>query len=660
MKNKQNTEDPKPWFKKNIFIFIAISLLFLFVIKLLDQNSSQKDLSYSEFQELMQSNPPSVKRLLILRNPEGYAISAYLASSSESNSTPFSFHTNEIIYQTQAPASNEFNSLVEEWTKQGIQIQFKRKSAWQSWITSLLPFLIIFGIFWFIYSRQSQGGAGGNKGIFSFGKVRMNEPEQSTVTFNQVAGCEEAKQDLEEIIGFLEDPERFSNLGAKIPKGALLLGPPGTGKTLLAKAASGEAKVPFFSISGSDFVEMFVGIGASRVRNLFEQAKKSAPCVVFIDEIDAVGRKRGSGVGGGHDEREQTLNQLLVEMDGFANNLGIIILAATNRPDVLDPALLRPGRFDRQIVVDAPDSKGREAILNIHLALRQVPIDDSVVVSNIAKGTPGLVGADLENLINEACLLAARFNKKEVSMIDFEEAKDKIMIGTERVSRILSDEERKITAYHEAGHALITNLVKNKDPLHKVTIIPRGSALGITFSLPEKDQYTISADYILDRIAILMGGREAEYLFFKHRTTGASNDIQVATNLARRFVCEYGMSEQLGPLNYSSQQENSFLEQGVIQNAQYSSVTVQEIDTEIRNIITTQMERVKQLITKHKKKLVNLAEALLEHETLESDEIQLAFAGKTIKNAKKSRNLVDYKKKILKKSTKIVKDKAYE
>ena len=636
--SKTPPQTPQPWYKKNLFIFLVAFIIFLIVIKFLDAGSSQKGISYTEFKDLMNSNPPTVQKLVLQRNPEGYQVSVHLPNIQKDNSL---FNSKQNVLKLQVPASNEFNNLIEQWSK-NIEVQFKRKSEWQGWLSSLLPFIIIFAVFWFIYTRQSQGSNG--KGIFSFGKIKISQSTSSDVTFNQVAGCEEAKQDLQEIIEFLKAPSKFVSLGAKIPKGALLLGSPGTGKTLLAKAASGEAKVPFFSISGSDFVEMFVGVGASRVRNLFEEAKKSSPCIIFIDEIDAVGRHRGSGVGGGHDEREQTLNQLLVEMDGFSSNLGIIILAATNRPDVLDPALLRPGRFDRQIIVDPPDSKGREAILNIHLALRQTPLDSNVDLTKIAKGTPGLVGADLENLINEAALLAARFNKKEVSMVDFEEAKDKIMIGTERLSRILTDEERKVIAYHEAGHALITELVKYKDPLHKVTIIPRGQALGITFSLPEKDQYMISADYILDRIAITMGGRESEHLFFKHRTTGASNDIQVATDLARRFVCEYGMSEKIGPLNYNTKQENIFLGKGLGQSQTFSDKMNETIDLEIKKIVTTQMERVKELIAKHKKKLINLAEALLEHETLEGEEIQLAFKGKKISSAKKSRTALKVQK----------------
>jgi len=505
-------------------------------------------------------------------------------------------------------------------------------------VGSILPFLIILGILWFLTFRQSAGG--GPRGIFSFGKsnARMANIENPEITFADVAGCDEAKTDLQEIIDFLKNPDRFSTLGGKIPKGALLLGPPGTGKTLLAKAVAGEAAVPFFSMSGSDFVEMFVGVGASRVRDLFEQGKKNAPCILFIDEIDAVGRHRGAGLGGGHDEREQTLNQLLVEMDGFSHSMGVIVIAATNRPDVLDPALLRPGRFDRQIVVDAPDSKGRLEILRVHIEKRKVPLSDDVLLENIAKGTPGLVGADIENLVNEACLMAARFSNKKVSMIDFEEAKDKIMLGTERVSRIIPEEEKRTTAYHEAGHALVTTLVSHADPLHKVTIIPRGRALGVTFSLPKQDVYTMEAEKVVDRIAILMAGRAAEWLMFQQRNTGAANDIQVATDLARRYVCEWGMSEKLGPLAYGKKQEEVFLGKDLNQQKNYSEATAIEIDREIRDLIDSQSSRALKLIEENKSKLINLAEALLEHETLEGEEILLAMEGKIIEGAHKSRS----------------------
>jgi cell division protease FtsH len=452
-----------------------------------------------------------------------------------------------------------------------------------------------------------------------------------------VAGADEAKQELVEVIEFLKDPTKFSRLGGRIPKGVLLLGPPGTGKTLLAKAVAGEADVPFFSMSGSDFVEMFVGVGASRVRDLFEQGKKNAPCIIFIDEIDAVGRHRGAGLGGGHDEREQTLNQLLVEMDGFSSNEGVILIAATNRADVLDPALLRPGRFDRQVVVDLPDSKGREGILKVHLDKRKVPLRDDVDVAKLGKGTPGLSGADLENLVNEACLLAARFGGNQVAMIDFEEAKDKIMIGSERLSRIITDDEKKTTAYHEAGHAVISLQVKYSDPLHKITIIPRGRALGITFQLPEKDMYTVDSRFILDKIAILMGGRGAELLLFGQKNTGASNDIERATELARKYVCEWGMSE-LGPLSYGKKQEEIFLGREINQHRDYSEATAILIDQEVRKIVEGQMQRVMDLLTEHKQKLINLAEALLEHEVLETEEILKAVGGEPLTDTRKSRS----------------------
>ena len=496
-------------------------------------------------------------------------------------------------------------------------------SGW-GWLVLInaLPFLLLIGFLAFTL-RQMQ--AGGNKAL-SFGKSRAKllNNQQKRVTFKDVAGVEEAKEELQEIIEFLKDPQKFQKLGGKIPKGVLMVGPPGTGKTLLAKAVAGEANVPFFSISGSDFVEMFVGVGASRVRDLFEQGKKNAPCIIFIDEIDAVGRHRGAGLGGGHDEREQTLNQLLVEMDGFESNDGVILMASTNRPDVLDPALLRPGRFDRRVVVGRPDVRGREGILKVHT--RKIPLDEGVDISVIARGTPGFTGADLANIVNEAALNAARYNKKVVTMSDFEIAKDKVLMGAERKSMVISDDEKRITAYHEAGHTLVGLKVPNIDPVHKVTIIPRGMALGVTMYLPEKDRRSATKDYLLGQIATAMGGRIAEDVFIGSITTGAANDIERATEVARAMVCEYGMSE-LGPLTFGKKEEQIFLGREIAQHRDYSEDTAIKIDNEVKKIIGGQYERARTIILENRDSLVRLAEALLEHETLDAVQIRRVVAG---------------------------------
>jgi cell division protease FtsH len=486
----------------------------------------------------------------------------------------------------------------------------------------LLPFVLIFG-FWIFMLRQMQSG--GNKAL-SFGKSRAKllSNQQKRVTFKDVAGVEEAKEELQEIIEFLKEPQKFQKLGGRIPKGVLMMGPPGTGKTLLARAIAGEANVPFFSISGSDFVEMFVGVGASRVRDLFEQGKKNAPCIIFIDEIDAVGRHRGAGLGGGHDEREQTLNQLLVEMDGFESNDGVILIASTNRPDVLDPALLRPGRFDRRVVVSRPDVRGREGILKVHT--RKIPLGEDVDISVIARGTPGFTGADLANLVNEAALNAARYNKKVVSMADFELAKDKVLMGAERKSMVISNEEKRVTAYHEAGHTLVGLKVPNADPVHKVTIIPRGMALGVTQQLPEGDRHNYTKDYLLGQISILMGGRIAEETFLGSITTGASNDIEKATELARAMVCEYGMSE-LGPLTFGKKEEQIFLGREIAQHRDYSEETSIRIDSEVRKIVTEQYERARKILEENRDTMIRLAENLLEHESLDGVQIRRIVAG---------------------------------
>ena len=526
---------------------------------------------------------------------------------------------------------------VKIWNEKNIKYTFvKESSEWFTVIIGFLPWLILFAVWIFIFRRMQGGGAGGTKGIFNFGKSKAKLISESAIkiTFKDVAGADEAKQELEEIIEFLREPGKFQKLGGKIPRGVLLLGPPGTGKTLLARAVAGEAGVPFFSISGADFVEMFVGVGASRVRDLFDQGKKNAPCIIFIDEIDAVGRHRGAGLGGGHDEREQTLNQLLVEMDGFEQNSGVIIIVATNRPDVLDPALLRPGRFDRQVVVDRPDVKGREGILKVHT--RKIPLDPNVDLSVLAKGTPGLAGAELANMVNEAALLAARKNKKTVSMDDFEESKDKVMMGMERKSMIISEEEKKITAYHEIGHVLVAKMLPEADPVHKVTIIPRGRALGVTTYLPVDEKHTYSKDYLEAMITYALGGRAAEKIVFNRFTTGAGNDIEKATSIARKMVCEWGMSEKLGPLSYGAKEEQIFLGREIQKHKDYSEQTAQEIDSEIKNIIISCMNRAELVLSENIEHLHKLSKELLEREILDSEEIDKILNGEDLPPIKRN------------------------
>jgi len=530
-------------------------------------------------------------------------------------------------FKTILPFIND--DMVAKWQAQNINVEFKEQSP--NWIgmllTSVLPWVILIAIWIFIMRRMS---AGNNKGIFSFGKSRAKllTEGHSKVTFDDVAGGDEAKEELQEIIQFLKDPKKFQRLGGRIPKGALLVGPPGTGKTLMARAVAGEAAVPFFSMSGADFVEMFVGVGASRVRDLFEQGKKSAPCIIFIDEIDAVGRQRGAGLGGGHDEREQTLNQLLVEMDGFESNEGVILIAATNRPDVLDPALLRPGRFDRQIVVDRPDVRGREGILRVHC--RKIPLAADVDLNVLAKGTPGLAGADLANLVNEAALLAARRDADKVHMIDFEDAKDKVMMGTERRSMLISDEEKKLTAYHEAGHVLVAKLTPGSDPVHKVTIIPRGRALGVTHYLPIDEKHSWAKKYIENKMIHLMGGRAAETLVFDDYTNGAAQDIKQITEIARRMVCEWGMSEKIGPLSLSNRDHEVFLGRDFSTQKEYSDATALEIDREIKQLVMKAQNTALNLLKNNMDKLHLLANALLEHEILDGEEIDKVLDGKTL------------------------------
>ena len=519
-------------------------------------------------------------------------------------------------------------TVVKEWNEKDIRFTItKEDNTWMNALLSVLPWVLLF-VVWLIIMRRMQGI--GTKGIFSFGKSRAKSINEGSpkVTFQDVAGADEAKMELQEIIEFLKEPTKFQRLGGKIPRGVLLLGPPGTGKTLLARAVAGEAGVPFFSISGAEFVEMFVGVGASRVRDLFETGKKNAPAIIFIDEIDAVGRHRGAGLGGGHDEREQTLNQLLVEMDGFEQNSGVIIIAATNRPDVLDPALLRPGRFDRQVVVDRPDVRGREGILKVHT--RSIPLEDSVRLDVLAKGTPGLAGADLANLVNEAALLAARQNQKAVSMRHFEEAKDKVMMGIERKSLIISDQEKKVTAYHESGHVLVARKIPEADPVHKVTIIPRGRALGVTTYLPIDEKHTYSKEYLEAMIAYALGGRAAEKLIFNQFTTGAGNDIERASNLAHKMVCEWGMSERLGPLAYGAKEEEIFLGREITRSKNYSESTAVAIDEEVKKIITAGMDRAESILSDNLDALHRLATALLEREILDGDEIDKVIRGEPL------------------------------
>lgn len=527
---------------------------------------------------------------------------------------------------------------IEKWDEKEIKYTFvKESNEWLTVILGLLPWILIIAV-WILIMRRMQAGGGGSRGIFNFGKSKAKLISESSakVTFKDVAGADEAKQELEEIIEFLKEPSKFQRLGGKIPRGVLLLGPPGTGKTLLARAVAGEAGVPFFTISGADFVEMFVGVGASRVRDLFEQGKKNAPCIIFIDEIDAVGRHRGAGLGGGHDEREQTLNALLVEMDGFEQNSGVIIIAATNRPDVLDPALLRPGRFDRQVVVDRPDVKGREGVLKVHT--RKIPLEPEVDLKVLAKGTPGLAGAELANLVNEAALLAARKNKKSVGMIDFEEAKDKVMMGTERKSMIISDEEKKTTAYHEIGHVLVARKIPEADPVHKVTIIPRGRALGVTTYLPVDEKHTYSLEYLNAMITYALGGRAAEKLVFNRYTTGAGNDIEKATKIARKMVCEWGMSEKLGPLAYGQNEEEIFLGREITRHQDYSQKTAEEIDSEVKRIILDAEQRALQILHDNLDMLHKLSKELLEREILDSEEIDKIMAGEDLPPLRKEAN----------------------
>ena len=595
---------------KNVLLWVIIAIILMMVFQNLSRHAvDSSEISYSQFLQLVDQRQVSD---VVLQEK---IITGTLKDGSR--------------YSTYSPETDN-TVLIGELRKAGVEIKARPVEQSFLWplISSLFPFLLIIGV-WIFFMRQMQGGGGG-RGALSFGKsrARLLSEDQVRVTFSDVAGVEEAKEEVAELVEFLRDPGKFQKLGGKIPRGVLLVGPPGTGKTLLAKAIAGEAKVPFFTISGSDFVEMFVGVGASRVRDMFEQAKKHAPCIIFIDEIDAVGRHRGAGLGGGHDEREQTLNQLLVEMDGFEGNEGVIVIAATNRPDVLDPALLRPGRFDRQVVVPLPDLRGREQILKVHM--RKVPLGSDVEPIYIARGTPGFSGADLANLVNEAALFAARANKRTVDMEDFEKAKDKIMMGAERKSMVMSEEEKRLTAYHEAGHAIVGLSVPSHDMVYKVTIIPRGRALGVTMFLPEEDRYSFSKERLESSICSLFGGRIAEELIFgKDKvTTGASNDIQRTTELARNMVTKWGLSERLGPLTYSEEEGEVFLGHSVTQHKNVSDETAHIIDEEVRAIVDRNYKRARQILEDNIDKLHAMAGALMKYETIDKDQIADIMAGK--------------------------------
>lgn len=585
-------------FFKNVLFYLLIIMVIIWMFDLYgEKNSKPADISYTSFMQHVQQD--EIKQVTIVDN----VISGKLKDGKE--------------FSTVAPNDSK---LVEKLEAKKVDIKAElppQPPWWMSILSSILPMLIIVGL-WFML--MNQGGAGGGK-VMNFGKSRARryDEEKLKITFKDVAGADEAKQELEEVVEFLKHPQKYNDLGAKIPKGVLLYGPPGTGKTLLAKAVAGEAGVPFFSISGSDFVEMFVGVGASRVRDLFDQAKKSAPCIVFIDEIDAVGRQRGAGLGGGHDEREQTLNQLLVEMDGFSANEGIIMIAATNRPDILDPALLRPGRFDRQIVVDRPDIKGRTEILKVHV--KGKPIGQDVNLDVIAQRTPGFTGADLSNLVNEAALLTARKDKKAINMPEMEEAAERVIMGPERKSRVISDKEKRLTAYHEGGHTIVGMLLEHTDPVHKVTIIPRGRAGGYTLSLPKEDKYYATRSEMLDELKVLLGGRVAEALVLNEISSGASNDLQRATQLARQMICEYGMSENIGPVTFGHRQDQVFLGRDIARDKDYSEEVAAEIDKEVRSFMEDAYAATEKLLSDNIDKLHVIAKALMEKETLEEEEI---------------------------------------
>jgi cell division protease FtsH len=649
MQNSDPQKTPKPpqMRSKNFFFILAACLFALLMLKLYSEDSVG-EISRTQFMEWMADSTIKIDSISLRTTSDGIEIfgKRKLSAMEKPKLRKHEFFGNLSVKDMDAANEELFRSYmlyvpdttIAQWEASGKTVRVLHDdSTWLNHLFAFLPLILILALFWVMMARQA-GGLGG-RGLFSFGKskaILINNDKNKT-TFKDVAGCDEAKADLEELVSFLKDPKKFDKLGGRIPKGVLLVGPPGTGKTLLARAVAGEAGVNFYSMSGSDFVEMFVGVGASRVRDLFETGKKNAPCILFIDEIDAVGRQRGAGLGGGHDEREQTLNQLLVEMDGFAPNEGVILVAATNRPDVLDKALLRPGRFDRQVVVGLPDLVGREAILRVHLEKRKIPLSVDVNVKDLAKGTPGLAGADLENLINEAALMAARFGNPTVTHLDFEEARDKLWMGAERKSLLMSEEDKRMVAYHEAGHALINLLCKNADPLHKLTIIPRGRALGVTLSLPETDKVSITKEAAEDQIAILMAGRLAQILVFNKQTTGASNDISRATELARKMVTEWGFCEKLGPIAYSKNNDEIFLGREISKPKEMSEKTAEMIDDSVNEIIQIQVNRVNEMLVENRSKLDILSEALFEHEVLNREEIDKVMAGESLASTQKSR-----------------------
>lgn len=612
---------------KTLVFWILLFLGTVYIVQIFNLRKSKEiEVTYSEYRQFLESG--SVEKANI-QEQEFHGLLKYDETIIRDGKT-LTFKR----FKTTLPFVDR--DMVTEWDGMGLRYEFRKKSVeWWGYILSMSPWLLLIFLYLF-FLRRLQGG-GGAKGIFSFGKSRAKllTENRSKVTFQDVAGTDEAKQELSEVIEFLKSPEKFQMLGGRIPKGVLLLGPPGTGKTLLARAVAGEADVPFFSISGADFVEMFVGVGASRVRDLFEQGKKNAPCIIFIDEIDAVGRHRGAGLGGGHDEREQTLNQLLVEMDGFETNEGVILLAATNRPDILDQALLRPGRFDRQVVIDRPDVRGREGIMRVHT--RKIPLAKDVDLSVLAKGTPGFSGADLANLVNEAALLAARRNRKKVEMEDLEESRDKVMMGVERKSLIITEEEKRSTAYHESGHVLVSKLIPGSDPVHKVTIIPRGRALGLTSFLPIDEKHNYTKSYCKILMTHILGGRAAELIVIKELSTGSSNDIEQATELARKMVCEWGMSDELGPVTFGKKSEEIFLGREIAQHRDYSETTAVLIDQEVKRIVKEASDRAENLLRENEDVLHRIAKALLEREILDGEEIDRIIQGKSLspKNGKK-------------------------
>ncbi len=596
------------------FIFL-LAILGLFLWKQMNsENANHVKISYTQFKSLLVDK--KVEKVRIRSTILFAELSETLTLGDEGHKRP----TDRITVQI----GNYDLEFVDEMVAQGIEVTIQPERTWMNMLVSTLPWILIFAV-WLFILRQMQGGP---KGVFSFGKskAKLMADDQQQVTFADVAGVEEAKVELQEVIGFLKEPLKFQRLGGKIPKGALLVGPPGTGKTLLARAVAGEASVPFFSMSGSDFVEMFVGVGASRVRDLFDQGKSNAPCIIFIDEIDAVGRQRGAGIGGGHDEREQTLNQLLVEMDGFESNEGVILLAATNRPDVLDPALLRPGRFDRVIVVDWPDVKAREEILKVHV--KKIKVSRKFDLSSIARGTPGMTGADLANVVNEAALLAARLNRNSVSMVDFEEAKDKVMMGTARKTLVITEEEKRLIAYHEAGHVLVSKNIEGADPVHKVSIIARGRALGLTHFLPADEKHNWSYNYCMGKLAVLLGGRAAEIIKFGDITNGAANDIENATNMSRKMICEWGMSKRIGPLTFGKKESEVFLGREIATHKDYSEETAIAIDQEIRKLVETSQQRAESIIRENLNKLEALTAELLKREILAGDEVDRILNGR--------------------------------